>query len=1002
MRPLRLALSAFGSYGGELEVDFARMGRHGVFAITGPTGAGKSTIFDALVYALYGDLPGFRVDGNVRSHYALPGVETRVVLELEAHGEVWRVERSPTQLVPRKRGDGPPIERKGSVVLARRDDPAGGLTRKAEVDRRVVELVGLTKDQFEQVVLIPQGRFEEVLKADTKDRAALLRRLFPVDVFARVTEALRAIADERRRAYEEAESGERAELDAVGRAIRDLVDQVPDDLVPDDLGRAVASGGIVPGELAGLAATAEEVVGSLEERVEQAKARCDAARRARDDAQTALERWAQWQDDRQAMGLFAHEEQADEAEAHVLRRAAFVAPLRSSFDGWRRVTADLDRLVATRDERHRTVGERWLDAYDRAALASPVASSALAAELDADADRIEDAATALDRLTTEAEQLAEEGATLAARGDELAATRDRLGADWVALGDDRRRLAGLAGVVRLLEAARVAHRRDEEALEAARRRAEAGAEVVVARRRAAEAAGALGRAEETASAVRAAWRDGLAGRLAAHLVDGEPCPTCGSSDHPVPAALHPDAPDDEALERAESELEEARRAQATAERALAEAEVTWAALGDGPELAEAEEAAAASGRRLAVLEESKTRYEELAVEVRRRGDVLDRANEVVGRQSHTFDTDLARHDERCQAHARARAEHEARFGAGVFPRGDAEARRALAEAVRALAAAAGALERAEAERDVHAGALAEVVERVGLAGPGELATVLLPDEELLRRQAELGERSDRRRQVLERVAAYESAGVPAERPDPSPFEERLRSAEADHAELVGRAAVARRQLASLRAAPGRLAEALEALEGARRSFEQAQTVAHLCAGQGGTGMGVRRSLEHWVLAAYLRQVLAQANARLAVMTAGRYSLRLDDGPADGRRLSGLDLAVFDVNTGLVRPATTLSGGETFMAALSLALGLADVVSSGANRQMGALFVDEGFGSLDPQALDGVVEVLRSLEDGGRIVGVISHVAELNQALPNGISVVGTTQGSVATLRYPPE
>jgi exonuclease SbcC len=165
-------------------------------------------------------------------------------------------------------------------------------------------------------------------------------------------------------------------------------------------------------------------------------------------------------------------------------------------------------------------------------------------------------------------------------------------------------------------------------------------------------------------------------------------------------------------------------------------------------------------------------------------------------------------------------------------------------------------------------------------------------------------------------------------------------------------------------------------------------------------VATKLSLENWVLADYLRRVLFQANSRLAMMTDGRYALELADAVTDGRKAFGLDLAVFDVNTGQSRAATTLSGGETFMAALSLALGLADVVSSGSNREMGALFVDEGFGSLDSESLDAVIDVLRSLEDGGRIVGVISHVEELKQALPSGITIEPSNHGSVAEVHYP--
>ena len=175
MRPLALRLQAFGSYAGELSIDFARLGRHGVFSITGPTGAGKSTIFDAIVYALYDDLPGFRVTGHIRSQHAAPGTRTEVTLEFEAEGRHWVLTRSPAQSRPAARGTAL-VDDPSRVLLAEAGVEGGALTRKREVTERLTELVGLTKAQFEQVVLLPQGRFEEVLKAGTQERATLLAR----------------------------------------------------------------------------------------------------------------------------------------------------------------------------------------------------------------------------------------------------------------------------------------------------------------------------------------------------------------------------------------------------------------------------------------------------------------------------------------------------------------------------------------------------------------------------------------------------------------------------------------------------------------------------------------------------------------------------------------------------------------------------------------------------------------------------------------------------------
>ena len=307
---------------------------------------------------------------------------------------------------------------------------------------------------------------------------------------------------------------------------------------------------------------------------------------------------------------------------------------------------------------------------------------------------------------------------------------------------------------------------------------------------------------------------------------------------------------------------------------------------------------------------------------------------------------------------------------------------------------------ATAARHQHLGVLADAMTEFGVDDPARLEDWSLPRDELEAARTALEERARRRRDVAGRIAAYAAEGGPEEEPDETPARLAERNAAAAHDALVGRVATLQARLTSIDAAAAELSRGSEDIVAALVAKEEADTLAGLCAGLGTGPDAMRLSLKNWVLAYYLRQVLAHANQRLHLMTNGRYALDLSGEHADGRRPWGLDIAVLDAETGQSRPATTLSGGETFMAALALALGLADVVSAGSNYSIGALFVDEGFGSLDGDSLDTVIDVLRSLQDGGRMVGVISHVQELKDALPDGITITSTTRGSAATIHYP--
>ena len=1000
MRPLALQLQAFGSYAGEFEIDFARLGRHGVFSITGPTGSGKSTIFDAIVYALYDDLPGFRSDSHIRSQYADEGTMTSVTFTFEADGKEWVVERSPSQMRPRLRGGGTPVPSDSKVVLNEVGADGGGITRKASVATELLRLVGLTKAQFEQVVLIPQGKFEEVLKADTKDRALLLARLFPVEVYRRTTESLRELAASRKAEYEGLSAGSDALVEqirvdiveALGRAPLGSTALAPDDpsLAPDAFDQAQFD--LHREELERLATAVG--VSRDDARTELAAFR---SRRVAAEAQAA--RWEQWQSDLRAAEDFPRQEAVDQSARAALERARTVVRVGPALTQWRAATDALVKGEADEVQIRTSIDEDWVDLYDHAALDRASTAVVLAIVADGDANALEAADVAHDALLQRERDLAEVDVRLTEGAAGAAASAAAFEAAASTLAASRTELA--AAVARTGGRGQVEIRVNdlERALDVATKRSAAVDLVTQLETDVAGAAESEGTAGDQLGIVRDAWRAGLAGRLAAHLSDGEPCPTCGSKVHPTPALATEDAPDDDALQQAEAVLLRRTSALQALRVELAKATAAAEALAGADDDGLVERLAGAHAElQVIVASEADAIRREAEVEAQAR-DLASTQADVAG-EAAALQADRATQAARRQQWESERADFVTTHGAFTSTAGAARSRRRLAEAVARLAASLQTSESASAALAQSLGMLVPALTEFGADDPAELEQWARPADEIEAESAVLEQRALERSEVETRIQQYVDGDGPAVRPDGGP----LLVAEGVVAEqfddLVGRLAVITSRVESIDAARGDLTSRTGAIETARRNKEEADTLATACAGLGGGQAGNRVSLENWVLAYYLRQVLAQANLRLDTMTGGRYALELNREYTDGRKPWGLDLSVLDAETGQTRPATTLSGGETFMAALSLALGLADVVSAGSNYTIGALFVDEGFGSLDAESLDTVIDVLRSLQDGGRMVGVISHVQDLKDALPNGITIESTNLGSKASIHYP--
>jgi exonuclease SbcC len=985
MRPQRLRLAGFGAYPGAEEVDFDELARLGLFVVTGPTGAGKTTLFDAMAFALYGELPGGRPVAEVRSHHADPADRCEVELTFAIEGTTYRVRRTPEQERPKRRGSGTTVEAATAelhrVDLDGTEVPVASGTRP--VTEACVALVGLDAGQFERVVLLPQGKFQAFLLAGTKERRPLLQKLFGTALYRDAVEELKRRAAELRRRVEAVDT----EIDHHRLNAKDhlrwvaagLADEELDGVEPDDDVELLEAfwQKLAPG------------VAEAERRSRQLTEQATAATRAADAAAALASQW----DQRTALIDRAEALAAAQAEvarwrelAAAARRAAPVVAQAAVLDHARAGLAEAERSAAVAVG---SLGER-LDAVDLApegGVADPdAADRALGVAVDAleravaRVGELARARTALDRATATCAALTERQAALVAdqaRTDQL-----------------RAELAARHEVIEPLA-------REAEALKA---RVEASADLLARRRKLDIVRAEVDRhqaahtlAERRLAEVLAAFVAGAAPRLAAALRAGDACPVCGSTEHPAPAE-----PDDEA----EVDVRALERAQQLTARAASELAAAGAAVDEQLEVlgADAERPVA----ELDDLHQQLLAAEKAAVDAA--GELVDvRARIQKGTEHHEALQALA--TELAAEHATATAAvvgAQAKVAELAAEVGDtdpellvehghrlAEAGRAVERcrtAVAGVATATGAVEQAET-------ALLDALVSSGFDDVSAARAAALAGPELHQLEQHVAEHDSALAEVQGGLAALADVELPAERPDADALATvAAELCEADDRErarverLLERGALAQRSIGEARRVE-------DANTGLRDLRERTERVAAIADGQGPGKIG----LETWVLAGELERVTEAANVHLGRMTNGRFRLQRTDDAGHRAKQAGLDLSVFDSHTGRARPPATLSGGEQFQASLALALGLADVVSLGgvgSGRRFEALFVDEGFGSLDPDALDQAVDALHQIHASGRMVGVITHVEAMKQQLPTGIEVVPRSDGRGSTLLVP--
>nr|WP_290694614.1 SMC family ATPase [Halomonas sp. UBA3074] len=1017
MTPLTLTMQAFGPFADTENIDFTALGRSPLFLINGPTGAGKSSILDALCFALYGQTTGNeREPSQMRCDQANATLLTEVTLDFRLRGADYRVRRVPQQERPKARGEGTTTHNAEAQLWRLNAD---GEVETCLVARKVNDataelqtLIGLDANQFRQVMVLPQGKFRELLIADSKKREEIFSQLFQTQIFQRIEERLRLQANQIEREVKEhrqhisgilagGELESEAALEQELEALTPQVEQARKDFETAQLQRRKAEkqrddAQALQRQFEARDSLADEKTRHLEQQSQIISIQDHLTQS--EHAQVLRPQRTALTQAQQALST-AHAEQ-QQADAALSNQRTSAEQAQRAFEAARERQAGLPELR----ERHRQLSEfihkgqqlSELQArFQTAQAAWQQANGALKrdeAQLDTIRQQGEAAGVNLERLQAERQQLASAPVELH-RYETLLTQRKELDA----LTDQGRELT-------------TQQQQATAALDQRRSESE--------------------QAERFATEQEMRWHQGQAALLALTLEDDAPCPVCGSLAHPAPAVNNADIVTKE-------QVEDARSAQAQARQSFQGAE---------------------------------RHHQQLAQQISYHSEQVQRLNQQLGEWASQPLNELQKTCDELHRQVSRQASVEREISQQITAR-DA-LRREWGALDKQLKAQRPAVEKAkedalrlESQRDQLSQSLPDdardpaamqqtltelerQVTQIEQAWESAQQALANSQTQLARADEQVrgaSERVEQAKQTLEQTQVEWQSALQA-----SPFEDEaaFQAAQLDDAqrqELIQQVDTYQRRLAELEGAlqnyhaqlaektPPDLAalssqtEAAQAeensqleawrtldgrlatLHGIRQKLAKAHTAQAELEAQyqvwgtlsevanGRTGH--RISLQRFVLGVLLDDVLIQASERLVRMSRGRYQLVRREDPTKGNKASGLELDVADTYTGKNRSVATLSGGESFMAALSLALGLSDVVQAYAGGiQLDTLFIDEGFGSLDQDALDQAINMLSELQMGGRMIGVISHVSELKEQMPVRIEVSASRHGSSVEVK----
>ena len=878
MKPIQLVLSAFGPYVERTVIDFSALGEEGLFLIAGDTGAGKTTIFDAISFALYGEASGGkekRKSKSFHSDYVSDQTETYVELTFRHRGETWWIRRNLEYQRPaKKKKDGmETTTRQAADAQMRNEDTGEEILRMDDVNRRVRELLGLTQDQFTQTVMIAQGDFLKILTASSDDRKKLFRDLFHtnlyVDLQSRLQEKNRACADEQK-ALEQVILSAEGKIDPEAEfAEREILLSYCGQIQHTDALCAL------------LARLIEQEKAAQEQARAQKKEAADqigALIAAVTEGERVNRDFADWESKRARLAALTAGQGEIDAQRAALAAARRAQQLETDEALMRRTRRDMDA--------------------QRAALSEAQAA-------------LEQAEKALPEAETRMKEAESRGGEIHALLAQAKQMEDCL---------------PVLGEVERLKAALDTQKRELQRLTADSSRAQAAY-----------------------TAAQNSYYLSQAGLLARELKAGQPCPVCGSTAHPCPAQITPETVTRQALEQAAKRRETAEKAQSDAATRLAANQ--------------------------AALDEREDRLRALKIGVdetrQRLAARIDAAHQAAADRQREIDA--------------ARSAYQA-----------LDKRKTAAQS----AADAAQKQLAAFEKDLRAQTEAFEQKRAahGFEDEASYRLAKRTNADIERLDREIRNYDEQKRTLAAQTHELEDKLSGRQKTDLTALQNRRaaaldRQAKAENAE---KAMV--RKLTLHESAEREIRQANAAIQKKRGKWQIIQELYTCCAGIAAGNPRAKLTFEAYVQQYYFRFVVAAANKRLTRLTDGMFTLRVMREAANRVSQSGLDLEVLDRSTGQARDVSTLSGGESFLASLALALGLSDAVQSQSGQiRMDAMFIDEGFGSLDENALRSSIDVLLELADGKRLIGIISHVQELEERIDKQIVVTKTPNGSTVRM-----